>query len=156
MCDLAEAGFYLRALACRGLPVLSPADLASYGFHTCVVDLEDELIRALGPARALDIVADLGLRRAFSRFSGQPFWRDQTPHAQLKRFAGTTSGRKALLARAFAAALPPDQQPRPLALLLDQIGQALQARGGPPLARFPGSGTGNPGAAAGPDQGAPN
>ena len=136
LCDAAEARFYLRALADQGLPVDSPEDLAGYGFHTCVVDLEDELIRTLGPARVLDVVTDLGLQRRFDTFREQPFWRDASLHAQLKRFAGTTSGRKATFARALAEALPEDALPRPLALLADQVERAVRSPAGPALARF--------------------
>lgn len=147
LCDVAEARFYQRALADQGLPVRSPDDLADYGFHSCVVDLEDELIRALGPRQVLDVVTDLGLRRRFDTFREQPFWREQDLHAQLKRFAGTTSGRKATFARALAGALPAGAPPRPIALLIDQIGRALWEPPGPVLARFDGDGTARPGTA---------
>jgi len=139
LCDVAEARFYQRALADQGFTADSPSGLAAYGFHCCVVDLEDELIRALGPDGALAVLADLGLMRRFGTFRTQPFWRDQGLHAQLKRFAGTTSGRKATFARALTRALPPDRLPGPLARLIDQIGRAVRERTRGPLARFDGA-----------------
>jgi len=142
LCDVAEARFYQRALADQGLTADSPSDLAAYGFHCCVVDLEDELIRAHGPESVLAELTDLRLTRRFDTFRTQPFWRDQGLHAQLKRFAGTTSGRKAAFARALTRALPPDRLPSPLARLIDQIGRALRERPRGPLARFDGAGDG--------------
>ena len=138
LCDVAEARFYQRALADQGFAADSPSDLAAYGFQCCVVDLEDELIRALGPDRVLGVLTDLRLMRRFDTFRTQPFWRDQNLHAQLRRFAGTTSGRKATFARALTRALPPDRLPGPLARLIDQIGRAVRERPHAPLARFDG------------------
>lgn len=72
-------------------------DLPSYGFFVCHADLEDELIRALGPIRVLELPD------------------------QLRRFCGTTSGRKEILARELASAFTPETVPEPLRLLVERL-----------------------------------
>jgi hypothetical protein len=44
---------------------------------------------------------------------------------QLRRFAGTTSGRKLLLARRLAEELTPETTPAPLAALVDAIERSV-------------------------------
>jgi hypothetical protein len=116
MCDAGEAAVVLRAL---GLD--DPAELAGHGFSVCDADLEDELIRACGPDRVLDVLDRLSLRARFTTFCNQPAWRGRPLESQLHRFAGIASGRKALLAAALAAALEPDQVPAPLRRVLDRV-----------------------------------
>jgi hypothetical protein len=84
------------------------------GFYVCVADLEDELIRALGAAaveRVLDAKGDLELFRTFQK---QPTWRGRTAEEQLRRFIGTTSGRKIQSGAMLVDALDLDRIPRPL------------------------------------------
>jgi hypothetical protein len=119
MCDAGEADVVLRAL---GLG--NPLELAGHGFSVCDADLEDELIRACGPDRVLDVLDRLGLRARFATFCNQLAWRCRPLEHQLHRFAGIASGRKALLAAALAAALEPEQVPAPLCRLLEQIAEA--------------------------------
>src|SRR4051812_34739516 len=101
MCDAGEASVVARALG------LDEAELAGCGFSVCDADLEDELIRACGPDRVLDVLDRLSLRARFASFRNQPAWRGRPLPDQLRRFAGTTSGRKSLLAGALARALEP-------------------------------------------------
>ena len=121
VCDAGEASFFARALASIGHPVSSSEEMADLGFHTCDVDLEDELIRALGADRVLDVITGLGLLDRFATFRRQPTWTGRPVTDQLRRFAGTTSGRKVVVAQALAAAMTPEQVPPPLAALLAQI-----------------------------------
>src|SRR4051812_29747001 len=118
MCDAGEASVVARALQVDGR-----AELDRHGFSVCDTDLEDELIRACGPDRVLDVLDRSGLGAGFATFRNQPAWRGRPVREQLHRFAGTTSGRKALLAGALAAELEPDQLPEPLGRLLERIAQ---------------------------------
>ena len=138
VCDAGEASFFARALRSVGHPVASVQDMAALGFHVCDQDLEDELIRALGPDRVLDVLADLELLDRFVTFCRQPTWTGRPVTDQLRRFAGTTSGRKALVAGALASAMAPDQAPPPLAALVAHIEAAAADRGpGPAVRPFP-------------------
>jgi hypothetical protein len=118
LCDEAEEGYVRRGLEQLGHGAgLSRAAMESLGFYVCVCDLEDELIRALGVAgveRVLDAERDLA---RFRLFQNQPAQRGRAIERQLRRFMGTTSGRKAQYARALVRALDADRVPWPL----DQI-----------------------------------
>ena len=88
------------------------------GFYVCDADLEDELIRALGPSCVEDVIAEQGELRAFRTFQQQPAQRGRAIDAQLRRFMGTHSGRKLKYGRLLVAALDLGRVPRPLALVL--------------------------------------
>ncbi len=137
LCDEAEAAFFRRALAAEGARAGTAQEMAALGFHTCVRDLEDELLRALGADGVRGVLEHLDLDGAFDRFSRQRAWTDQPLDARLHRFAGAVSGRKALLAAALTTALPDERLPDPMRRLLDHVEQAVAAEGGPPLAPFP-------------------
>jgi hypothetical protein len=109
LCDLPERRFMERAQ-----PALAE-------IFVCDRDLEDELIRALGPEPVLDVLGRLDELGRFRTFQGQPEWRHRPLAEQLRRFAGTRSGRKAVLAAALAAALTPATTPTPLRRLLDLV-----------------------------------
>ena len=119
LCDAAEEDEFRRGLERAGLPAASTrADLEGLGFYVCVADLEDELIRALGPAtveRVVDAQGDLG---SFRTLQKQPAWQGRPTHEQLRRFLGSGGSRKIRYARLLVEALEPDQVPRPLDLLL--------------------------------------
>src|SRR5690606_36183480 len=85
----------------------------------------DELIRALGPARSLDLLEEVGLAPRFAAFSRQPAWEGRPLVQRLHRFCGIASGRKVMLAGVMAAALGPDQLPAPLAGLVDSLRQSM-------------------------------
>jgi len=91
------------------------------GFYVCVADLEDELIRSLGaPAveRVIDSMGDLGSYRTFQK---QPAWLGRSDEAQLRRFFGTHSGRKARAAPLLVDALDLPRVPRPLDAVLAHV-----------------------------------
>jgi hypothetical protein len=132
LCDAAEAPGFQRSLQRAGLtgapavpaaPVVpDPAGfLARLGFFVCVADLEDELIRSLGPARVEQVVEAQGELGPLRTFSKQPFQRERTREQQLRRFMGTRSGRKIQYARALAEALDPARIPEPLDRLLARL-----------------------------------
>ena len=96
----------------------SRADLERLGFFTCVEDLEDELIRAAGPALVTELFAAHGDLRAFRTIQRQPAWRGRREAAQLRRFLGAGAQRKSRYARLLTEAIDLDQVPRPLTGLL--------------------------------------
>jgi hypothetical protein len=115
LCDWGERHVFRRALERAGLAAdLSDAGLEELGFHVCVADLEDELIRALGTDRVEELLGSEGELRSFRILQQQPAQAGRTPHRQLHRFLGTRSGRKEHFARVLVEALDDDRVPRPL------------------------------------------
>jgi hypothetical protein len=117
LCDEAEEYDFRRGLLRAGLG----PDLERLGFHVCVADLEDEMIRSLGAATVEQLIEAQGELRAFRTFGRQPAQRDRTPQQRLRRFMGTGSGRKIRYARILAEALDLGQVPRPLDRVLGQV-----------------------------------
>lgn len=121
LCDAPEERFVVRALQDCGRPVATRDEMAAEGFFVCVRDLEDELLRALGPEAVESALSEIGQLGGFRTFQRQPEWRDRELHDQLYRFAGSGSGRKLLLAERLARQLTPVTTPRPLAHLVDHM-----------------------------------
>ncbi|TDE88772.1 ATP-dependent endonuclease [Occultella glacieicola] len=115
LCDAAEVGYFRRGLAAVGLGSdLSLAQMRARGFHVCVADLEDELIRALGTDAVEAVIADRGELNSFRTMQRQPAQRDRPLEAQLRRFLGTRGGRKIAYAPALVDALDLARVPAPL------------------------------------------
>lgn len=129
LCDAREAWVVVRALRGTGVRVDDEAELAAHGFFVCDRDLEDELVRALGVQRCLELLEAEGLAHRFRAFSAQRAWADRPVEERLRRFSGIASGRKIRLARAMAAALPPEEVPDPIARLVARIGQVSVREG---------------------------
>lgn len=110
LCDERERPYYTLGLERAGA--------AQHGVFVCAADLEDELIRALGPARVAELARAEGDERALRTFLNQPAQRGRTAQQQLRRFLGTTSGRKIHYGRVLVEALDPDRAPAPLDGLL--------------------------------------
>jgi hypothetical protein len=121
LCDAGEEPHVRRQLerAGRGSP-RSRADTERLGFSVCDADLEDELIRALGPAAVERVVEELGELGTLRTFQGQPAQRGRPAVAQLRRFMGTRAGRKLRYATALVDALDLDRVPRPLDAVLER------------------------------------
>lgn len=115
--DVGEAAQAAAALERAGFG----GDLDALGFQVCDLDLEDELIRALGTERVAGVVAAAGEARAFGTFRDQPAQRDRPLDAQLRRFLGTKSGRKIRYGRLLVEALDLDAVPAPLAAVLAAV-----------------------------------
>ncbi|QPP07843.1 ATP-dependent endonuclease [Streptomyces bathyalis] len=113
LCDEGERRYYARGLAQAGA--------AEQGFFVCAADLEDELIRALGPARVEELVRAEGDLRALRTFLRQPAQRGRTSQQQLRRFLGTKKGRKIRYGRVLVEALEPGRTPAPLDELLTSL-----------------------------------
>jgi hypothetical protein len=132
LCDHAEAHIVRRGLAAVGLGMAgfgaadfgaagSVGDLERLGFYVCVEDLEDELIRAAGPALVMEVFAAHGDLTAFRTIQRQPAWRGKDEAAQLRRFLGAGAQRKLRYARLLTEAVEPDRIPPPLTALLAAI-----------------------------------
>ena len=113
LCDAGEAHIVSRGLAAAGL---DPA-----GFFVCTEDLEDELIRAAGPARVTEVLAAHGDLHAFRTIQRQPAWRGKDEAAQLRRFFGAGAQRKLRYARLLTEAISLDRIPQPLDALLSAV-----------------------------------
>lgn len=112
LCDAGERRFLERA------------DPPLDGIFVCHRDLEEELIRAVGAVGVLDVLGDLGERGRFRTFQGQPEWRGRPLPDQLRRFAGTRSGRKEALAAELARRLTAGSVPAPLTDLLETVARS--------------------------------
>ncbi len=122
LCDAAEEGDFRRGLERAGLGSnLTRADMESLGFYVCVADLEDELIRSLGPASVERIVEAQGELGSFRTFQKQPAQQGRAIQAQLRRFMGTRGGRKAQYAPLLVGALELTRVPRPLDRVLAHV-----------------------------------
>lgn len=122
LCDAGQEGDFRRALEQAGLGQdLTRASMEALGFYVCDADLEDELVRSLGPPTVEEVLAANGDLRSFRTFQQQPAWHDRSPHEQLRRFLGTTSRRKAGYARLLVEALGPANVPRPLDAVLARV-----------------------------------
>jgi hypothetical protein len=122
LCDEAEEGDFRRGLEQAGFDRgLDRSARESLGLYVCVTDLEDEMIRALDVVGVEGVLtAEEDLAR-FRVFQNQPAQRGRAVERQLRRFMGTTSGRKARYARKLVLALDPDRVPRPLDRLLASV-----------------------------------
>jgi hypothetical protein len=107
LCDEAEERWFRR--------VLGDAT------YVCVEDLEDELIRALGPAGVEEIIAAEGELDSFRNFQNQVAWRGRPLDAQLHRWLRAAHRRNKRYPPLLIAALEPDRIPLPLAGVLDAV-----------------------------------
>jgi hypothetical protein len=108
-------------------PGWSAADLETLGFFACDPDLEGELIRALGGERVVTLLAEHGELARFRTFQRQPAQRTRPLEAQLRRFMGTHSGRKARFAPILVRSLDASRIPAGLGALVAAI-EALPVR----------------------------
>ena len=131
LCDAREEVDVRRGLERAGLGSgLGRAEMAALGFHVCVADLEDELIRCLGTAAVERVVEQQGELGSFRTFQQQPAWQGRGSQQQLRRFIGTHSGRKVRYARLLVDALELTSVPRPLdrVLLISEASNELESR----------------------------
>ena len=120
--DAAEEAKVRHGLAAGGLDAaLEPDGLSGLGFYKCSVDLEDELIRALGVEGVEAVIEAAGESRSLRLLAGMPAQRGWTREAVLRRFLGVRSGRKARYAALLVEALEPERVPVPLAALLARV-----------------------------------
>jgi len=106
LCDVGEERWFRRVL-----------DDAT---HVCVRDLEDELIRALGPERVQEVVAAQGELETFRNFQNQVFWRGRPVERQLQRWL-QNGGRQHRYPPLLIAAMTTEEIPRPLVDVLEHV-----------------------------------
>ena len=122
LCDAGEEGDFMRELERVGMCIHpTRADMESVGFFVCVADLEDELIRALGPDAVMEIIDAQGELGSFRTLQRQPAHRERAIEQHLRRFMGTRSGRKVKYARLLVQTIDIGRMPCPLEGLLDYV-----------------------------------
>jgi hypothetical protein len=108
LCDAGEERYFRRVLG----------DAA----YVCVEDIEDELIRALGPAGVEEVIAAQGELESFRGFQNQLAWRGRPVDAQLHRWLRSAHQRNKRYPPLLIAALDPARIPSPLAGVLAAVG----------------------------------
>ncbi len=122
LCDAGEERDFRRGLERAGLGSdLTRAEMEGLGFYVCDVDLEDELIRALGADAVEQIAEAQGDLGAFRTLQKQPAWRGRPREEQLRRWMGSGGRRKIRYARLLVEALDLTEMPRPLNLVLAHV-----------------------------------
>ncbi|MBA4083332.1 MAG: hypothetical protein C0493_00020 [Kytococcus sp.] len=120
--DIGEERHVRRGLAAAGIPVApDEGGPARRDFHACVVDLEDELLRSLGPDGVEAVIDAAGDSTSLRLLAGMPAQRDWTREQVLRRFLTSQSGRKARYARLCVQALDLDRAPAPLTAVLAAV-----------------------------------
>ena len=115
LCDAAEEDYFRRALRRAGIGAgASRAAMEALGFFVCTLDLEDELIRALGTEAVERIIEAEGELRSLRILQHQPAQRGRSTQDQLRRFMSGRSGNKHRYARLLADAMDLDRVPGPL------------------------------------------
>lgn len=114
----------VRRFVAGARPGWSAADLETLGFFACDPDLEGELIRALGGERVEQLLDEHGELGRFRTFQRQPAQRARPLEAQLRRFMGTHSGRKARFAPIFVRSLEASRIPAGLGGLVAALRQS--------------------------------
>jgi len=107
LCDAGEERYFRRALG--------------DAVFVCTADLEDELIRALGPERVEGVLAAQGDLETFRNFQNQPHWRGRPVEAQLRRWLQASDNRGKRYPPLLLEALAPEEIPPPLAGVLGSI-----------------------------------
>jgi hypothetical protein len=119
LCDVGEERAFARALERAGLGANVTRDgMEELGFFVCVVDLEDELVRALGADAVFSIIEGQGELGRFRTFRKQLAKRELPFEEQLWRFMWN---RKLRYAPLLVNALALDRVPRPLDRLLEYV-----------------------------------
>ena len=119
LCDVGEEAQVRRGIEASGFDV---------SVHVCVVDLEDELIRAVGVDRVTAVLEREGDLRSFTTLQKQVEWRGRPVDAQLRRFLGAGARRKLRYARLLTdVAVDVERVPRPLVDVLE-VSSAFPSR----------------------------
>jgi hypothetical protein len=120
--DAAEEDEFRRGFERAGLGSdLARAEMERLGFHVCVADLEDELIRALGAVTVEQVVDAHGDLGSFRTLQKQRAWKGRPKEEQLRRFMGSGGRRKIRYARFLVEALDLTRVPRPLERVLADV-----------------------------------
>jgi len=119
LCDAGEEREFRRALERAGLGAdLTRAGMEALGFYVCELDLEDELVRALGAPAVESILEAQGELRSFRTYQKQEAHRARPLEQQLRGFM---TNRKIRYARLLVDALDLARVPRPLDRVLAHV-----------------------------------
>ena len=119
LCDAGEETDFKRALERAGFGSdLTREDMEALGFYVCVVNLEDELIRAVGADGVERVIEAEGELGSFATYRKQPAKRELTYEQQLLGFMWN---RKLRYATLLVHALDLARVPRPLDRLLATV-----------------------------------
>lgn len=122
LCDAGEVGHFSRALEHAGFGTgFSARAMVERGFHVCDVDLEDELIRAVGVDAVERVLAEEGELHSFRVMQKQPAQRGRASAQQLRRFIACGSGRKMRYAGLLVDAMELSRTPTPLERVLEDV-----------------------------------
>ncbi len=102
-------------------PNLDRSQLEGVGFFACIVDLEDELIRAVSETNLSRLIELEGDAQPWHTFRHQHAWHGRPVHQQFRRFIRSVSERNSRYIRAIVETIDPSRLPRPLRLLLDYV-----------------------------------
>ena len=121
--DAAEEHAVAAGLRRAGLATghVDRATIERLDFFACDRDLEDELIRAIGPDGVCRVIDSENETRPWQTFQQQPAQAGRPVEAQLRRFIGTRSGRKVRYGSLLVNAVGLDSVPAPLARLMAVI-----------------------------------
>lgn len=86
LCDLAEERFFTAGLQRAGHAINSRTDIERLGFYVCDVDLEDELIRAIGAVDVVQLIQAVGDWHASETLQQQPNFRNEPLDDQVRAF----------------------------------------------------------------------
>jgi hypothetical protein len=119
LCDVGEEDHFRRAAERAGLGSdLDRADMEALGFYVCEEDLEDELVRSLGPDAVEKIIEVAGEWAPFRTFQKQLEKRGLSREQQLHGFMWN---RKVRYAPLLVDALDLARVPRPLEGVLAHV-----------------------------------
>ncbi len=121
LCDAREERHVARALEHAGFgggSGLTRDTMESLGFYVCDVDLEDELVRALGAEAAEDLIEAQGEWLSFQRFRRQL---EKRRLSRLRQLHGFMWNRKIRYAPLLVRALDLTRVPRPLDRVLAHV-----------------------------------
>ena len=112
LCDAGEEDELRIALERAGFGSgLGRVEMERLGFYVCEADLEDELVRSLGDAAVLEILAAHRKLASFRTYQKQPAHRARSTEQQLRGFL---TNWKIRLAAPLVEALDLSRVPRPL------------------------------------------
>lgn len=118
ICDADYEADWCSYLTAAGLPASNRQDLNALGFYVSDLDLEDELVTALGTTAAQLVFANDGATQRFQNYSGQPAHKGKSLHEQVRGFAQT---KKVYWTPRLAAAVTAASVPTSIKDLLDHV-----------------------------------
>ncbi len=108
LCDIGERDFFARWLGADDIFV-------------CDIDLEDELVRAMGIDEMVAFIESQGELKRFRTMQKQPHQRDRSIEHHLHNYFGIRSGRKVRYAQGVIEWLPANRIPLPLRQLIAHL-----------------------------------